>query len=113
MMIEDEKREKADGGGNSLQVLADQQAEQQYAINVYKGSGEMSGMLDQMKKDAEAERQKEEAKELEQSIIQKKIDENTPTAEAGEKAITQDDATITLFSHLLANQMIENPVTRS
>lgn len=56
MMIEDEKREKADGGSNSLQVLADQQAEQQYAINVYKGSGEMSGMLDQMKKDAEAER---------------------------------------------------------
>ena len=46
MMIEDEKRERADGGGQSFQVVADQQAEQNYAINIYKGSGEMSGMLD-------------------------------------------------------------------
>lgn len=53
MMIEDEQKEKSDGGSQSLQVLADQQAEQNYAINVYKGSGEMSGMLDQMAKDAE------------------------------------------------------------
>jgi len=37
-------------------VLADAQAEQNYAINIYKGSGEMSGMLDQMQKDAEKER---------------------------------------------------------
>jgi len=48
MMIEDEGRESADGGQASIQVLADQQAEQNYAINIYKGSGEMSGMLDQM-----------------------------------------------------------------
>ena len=46
-------------------MLADQQAEQQYAINVYKGSGEMSNMLDQMQKDAEAERKKQDALELE------------------------------------------------
>lgn len=65
MMIEDEKRDIGDGGGNSLQVLADQQAEQQYAINVYKGSGEMSGMLDQMAKDAEKERKLKEAQEIE------------------------------------------------
>lgn len=56
MMIEDEKREAADGGSSSMQVLADQQAEQNYAINIYKGSGEMSGMLDQMQKDAEKQR---------------------------------------------------------
>lgn len=112
MMIEDEKKERADGGGNSLQVLADQQAEQQYAINVYKGSGEMSGMLDQMAKDAEKERKLQEVKELEQSIVNAKIAENTPTAEAGEKAITMDDGAMAVFSHLLANQMIENPATR-
>lgn len=56
MMIEDEKKEAADSGGSSMQVLADQQAEQNYAINVYKGSGEMSGMLEQMQKEAEKER---------------------------------------------------------
>ena len=55
-MIEDEKKEAGDNGGNSMQVLADQQAEQNYAINIYKGSGEMSGMLDQMAKEAEKER---------------------------------------------------------
>ena len=59
MMIEDEKREGADGGTQSLSVLADQQAEQNYAINVYKGSGEMSGMLDQMKNDAQKQREEE------------------------------------------------------
>lgn len=56
MMIEDERKERADGGASNMQVLADAQAEQNYAINIYKGSGEMSGMLDQMQKDAEKER---------------------------------------------------------
>ena len=84
-------------------MLADQQAEQNYAINVYKGSGEMSGMLDQMAKDAEEKRKQDLARELEQNILNRKISEQTPTAEAGEKAILQDDQSITLFSHLLAN----------
>jgi hypothetical protein len=44
-MIEDEKREGKFVTSN-FQVLADQQAEQNYAVNIYKGSGEMSGMLD-------------------------------------------------------------------
>lgn len=65
MMIEDEGKERADGGAQSMQVLADQQAEQNYAINIYKGSGEMSGMLDQMAKDAEKQRQVSAAKEIE------------------------------------------------
>ena len=43
-MIEDEKREGKFVTSN-FQVLADQQAEQNYAVNIYKGSGEMSGML--------------------------------------------------------------------
>jgi len=46
MMVEDEQRERNESGGSGMQVLADQQAEQNYAINIYKGSGEMSGMLD-------------------------------------------------------------------
>ena len=50
-MIEDEKKEGSFVNSN-FQVLADQQAEQNYAVNIYKGSGEMSGMLDQMEKDA-------------------------------------------------------------
>ena len=44
-MIEDEKREGLDNGQDSFFVLADQKAEQDYAINMYKGSGEMEGML--------------------------------------------------------------------
>jgi len=40
-----------------------------------------------MQKDAEEQRKKQEAEAIQQSIIQQKIDENTPTAEAGEKAI--------------------------
>lgn len=72
----------------------------------------MSGMLDQMAKDAEKDRKLQEAQELEQNIVNAKIAENTPTAEAGEKAITMDDGAMAVFSHLLANQMIENPATR-
>lgn len=104
MMIEDEGRESADGGQASIQVLADQQAEQNYAINIYKGSGEMSGMLDQMQKDAEKQRQLEAAKQLEQDILNRKLEENTPSASAGEAAILKDDAAMTIFSSLLAKQ---------
>lgn len=64
-MIEDENKERGDVGSGQIQVLADQQAEQNYAVNVYKGSGEMSGMLDQMQKDAEKERQLKQVKDLE------------------------------------------------
>ena len=46
MMIDDEKREGLDNGGSSFQVLADQQAEQNYAINVFKGSGTQSKLFD-------------------------------------------------------------------
>ena len=45
MEIEDEHRDNSDGDGN-FKVIADQAAEQNYAVNVYKGSGEMSQMLD-------------------------------------------------------------------
>jgi hypothetical protein len=52
MMIEDEKRDGVDNGGSSFSILADQAKEQDYAINTYKGSGEMSDMLDSMGADA-------------------------------------------------------------
>ena len=42
MMIEDEKKEGLDNGGSSFQIIADQKAEQDYYINVLKGSGEMN-----------------------------------------------------------------------
>ena len=41
MMIEDEKKEGLDNGGSSFQIIADQKAEQDYAVNVFKGSGNM------------------------------------------------------------------------
>ena len=41
MMIEDEKKEGLDNGGSSFQIIAEQKAEQDYAVNIFKGSGEM------------------------------------------------------------------------
>ena len=55
MMIEDEHRDNSDGDGN-FKVIADQAAEQNYAVNVYKGSGEMAVMLDQLKAESEENR---------------------------------------------------------
>lgn len=53
MEIEDEKREGIDNGFSSYKVVSDMKAEQDYAINQYKGSGEMSDMLDEIKKEAQ------------------------------------------------------------
>lgn len=62
----------------------------------------MSGMLDQMQKDAEKDRQATAAKELEMSILNKKLAANTPSAEAGEASILHDDGAMAVFSDLLA-----------
>ena len=67
-MIEDEKKEGSFVNSN-FQVLADQQAEQNYAVNIYKGSGEMSGMLDQMEKDAKVESLKRQEQDVVKSIL--------------------------------------------
>mmetsp|Transcript_40672 Transcript_40672/g.62036 ORF Transcript_40672/g.62036 Transcript_40672/m.62036 type:complete len:94 (-) Transcript_40672:164-445(-) len=56
MMIEDEHKEKQDGGKSNFEVLADQKAEQDYAVNVYKGSGNMDDVLSKIEKDSEKER---------------------------------------------------------
>ena len=52
MMIEDDKREGMDSGRESFQVLADSKAEQDYAANIYKGSGIMEPLIQSMEKDA-------------------------------------------------------------
>ena len=41
MEIEDEKKEGLDGGVGNFKVLVDMKAEEDYAVNVYKGAGEM------------------------------------------------------------------------
>ena len=51
MMIKDEHNEGVEEG-SGFQVLADQAAEQNYAVNVYKGSGNMAQLLDSMEADA-------------------------------------------------------------
>jgi len=62
MMIEDEKREGFDGGSN-FQVIADQQAEQNYMVNIYKGSGNMDSMFKELEKDAQLEKATKIAKQ--------------------------------------------------
>jgi hypothetical protein len=44
------------------------------------------------------------AKDLENTILNKKIADNTPSAQAGEAAIVKDDAAMAIFSDLLAKQ---------
>ena len=39
MMIDDDKREVGDGSLGNFKVIVDQKAEQDYAINHFKGSG--------------------------------------------------------------------------
>lgn len=83
MEIEDERRDSQSSDSTSnFKVIADQAAEQNYAVNVYKGSGIMSNMLDQMEKDGEKARA--------QKLMQERIATATPaepSAQAGESAI--------------------------
>ena len=57
-MIEDDKKEGKDGSSSNFKVIADMKAEQDYAVNVYKGSGEMSETFDKISKENEEERKK-------------------------------------------------------
>ena len=80
MEIEDERRDSQSSDSTSnFKVIADQAAEQNYAVNVYKGSGIMSNMLDQMEKDGEKARA--------QKLMQERVAKATPaepSAQAGE-----------------------------
>jgi len=45
-MEEDDALDGKENGASSFQVIADQKAEQDYAINTFKGSGAMSEIFD-------------------------------------------------------------------
>mmetsp|Transcript_1030 Transcript_1030/g.1872 ORF Transcript_1030/g.1872 Transcript_1030/m.1872 type:complete len:141 (+) Transcript_1030:299-721(+) len=61
MMIEDERKEGQDGGKSNFEVLADQKAEQDYAMNVFKGSGNMSEVFDKIKLESQTQKAKDVA----------------------------------------------------
>ena len=69
MMIDDDNKEAVENGHENFEVLADQKAEQDYAINVFKGSGNMSEVFDQIKKESRAEKKKEQAKKKEEDTM--------------------------------------------
>lgn len=71
-MIEDDQKEGKDGSHSNFNVIADMKAEQDYAVNVFKGSGEMSETFDKIKKENEEEKQRELVKKtLEQIKLRK------------------------------------------
>ena len=59
MMIDDDAKEGINGAFSNFQVIADAKAEQDYAVNVYKGSGNMDNLFDSMKKDAQKQKLEE------------------------------------------------------
>lgn len=92
MEIEDEKKEGLDGGVGNFKVIADQKAEQDYAINTFKGSGEMSETFDTISKQSEKEKKDKEIEEAARALIAKKKAEATPNAEKGEALISDQDS---------------------
>jgi hypothetical protein len=98
MMIEDEKKEGLDNGGSSFQIIADQKAEQDYAVNIYKGSGEMSSMMDELEADAKKEK-KDKASNAKAKAVKDKKDQKTEiSSENGEQLIKGDSSSIYEFS---------------
>lgn len=102
MMIEDEKKEGMDNGRDNFSVLADQKAEQDYAINVFKGSGNMSDTFDKIKEQSEKERKANAVKKAAKKEEEIKLYENTPNAEVGESLIKGDSAAMFEFSSMAA-----------
>ena len=107
MEIEDEKREGIDNGFSSYKVVSDMKAEQDYAINHYKGSGEMSEMLDEIKSDAMKERMKDKMALEQVNKKQKEIDSKAVTAEKGEAEIGSDASSMYAFSAFAAANAAE------
>lgn len=77
-------------------------AEQDYAINHYKGSGEMSDMLDEMKADAEKERATDKKSLADVNNTENKLKAKEITADKGETAIAGDSADMYAFSAFTA-----------
>ena len=92
IMEEDDTRDGVDSGGSNFQIIVDQQAEQNYAVNVFTGSGNMSEIFDAKPKDDEAEKKEIESKF--KALQQKKAKkEAISTADKGEAIMSSDDPT--------------------
>ena len=92
MEIEDEKKEGLDGGVGNFKVIADQKAEQDYAVNVFQGSGNMSETFDKVAEESEAEKHKKEVEETAKALIAKKKQDALPSAEKGEQLINDEQS---------------------
>ena len=102
--IEDEKKEGLDNGGSSFQVIADQKAEQDYAINTYKGSGEMSTMMDELAEDAKKEKAASAKSAKAKASSDAKAAKTAVTADHGEALIKGDSSSIYEFSASIADE---------
>ena len=90
-MIEDDARDGMDSGQSNFKVIVDQKAEQDYAINDFKGSGMMDVLY---KKDPNEELNKKKAVEQKLADIKKKQAQEAAsvTAEKGDQLINSGDA---------------------
>ena len=102
MEIDDEKREGIDNGFQSYKVVSDMKAEQDYAINNYKGSGEMSDMFDELKSDAIKQRKKEKQQLAVVNEQEKALHKDDVTIEKGEGLIGDDSQSMYAFSAFAA-----------
>ena len=87
-MIEDDKKEGKDGSSSNFNVIADMKAEQDYAVNVYKGSGEMSDTFDKIHKENEEEKKKA----LVQQTLKNIAERNKAKEMTGDQLINSGDA---------------------
>ena len=104
-MAEDDAREGKGDSHSNFSIIVDQKAEQDYAANVFKGSGNMSDIFDQAPEEMEKIKAEEEKKR--KAIAKKKAEKeaNTFTADKGEALITSSDPeNMYEFSSALAAQ---------
>jgi hypothetical protein len=103
MMIEDEKKDGIDNGGSSFSIIADQAKEQDYAINTFKGSGEMSEMLSSMEQDAKKAQEKKIMDEAIAKSSAKSKKGSEVSIENGETLIKGDSDSMYEFSKAVAD----------
>lgn len=93
-MIDDDRRDGLDGGRSNFQVIADQTAEQDYAVNIFKGSGNMDKIF---------EKNAPEVKKAKAAPKKKPELTNAEMAKEGESLISDTEA-MYAFSSQIANQ---------
>ena len=105
-MVADDLRDGKDSGQSNFQVLADQKDEEDYAVNVFKGSGKMDEIMGKDKSQTK-EQQLIEAKvkalmqkEKSKQNKEKEILELDPSA--GDKQINSDAVAMYEFSNAMA-----------